>query len=84
MRRMKMMKKNWEKLSLFLIPLAAIIVGLAVWGPEALARYRDKSILNQIQAQGPLAAVCGEAVRVYGIHRQNLPEPCRHYSPLGG
>ncbi len=51
MRRMKMMKKNWEKLSLFLIPLAAIIVGLAVWGPEALARYRDKSILNQIQAQ---------------------------------
>lgn len=46
-----MTKKNWEKLSLFLIPLAAVIVGLAVWGPEALARYRDKAILNQIQAQ---------------------------------
>lgn len=34
-----------------MIPLAAVIVGLAVWGPEALAKYRDKSILNQIQAQ---------------------------------
>ena len=53
MRRMKMMKKNWEKLSLFLITLAAIIVGLAVWGPESLARYRDKSILNTIQSQKP-------------------------------
>lgn len=51
MGRMNMTRKNWEKLSLLLIPLAAIIVGLAVWGPEALAQYRDKAILNQIQAQ---------------------------------
>ncbi len=34
-----------------MIPLAAVIVGLAVWGPEALAKYRDKGILNQIKAQ---------------------------------
>lgn len=34
-----------------MIPLAVVIVGLAVWGPEALAQYRDKSILNQIKAQ---------------------------------
>ncbi|WP_330686166.1 hypothetical protein [uncultured Acetatifactor sp.] len=51
MERMKIGKKNWGKLSLLLLPLAAIIVGLAVWGPEALARYRDRGVLNQIQEQ---------------------------------
>lgn len=40
-----------QKISLLLLPLAAIIAGLAVWGPEALAKYRDKGILNQIKAQ---------------------------------
>lgn len=38
-----------RKISLLLIPLAAVIVSAAVWGPEALARYRDGSILNQIR-----------------------------------
>lgn len=51
MQKGKMTRKNWEKLNLLLIPLAAVIVGLAVWGPEALAKYRDSSILNQIQTQ---------------------------------
>lgn len=40
-----------RKISLLLIPLAVAIVGLAVWGPEELARYRDRGILNQIQSQ---------------------------------
>ena len=40
-----------QKFSLLLLPLAAIIAGLAVWGPETLAKYRDKGILNQIKAQ---------------------------------
>lgn len=40
-----------RKISLLLLPLAAVIAGLAVWGPEALARYRDNGILNQIQTQ---------------------------------
>ncbi|MCM1025089.1 MAG: hypothetical protein NC432_01555 [Roseburia sp.] len=31
-----------------LLPLAVIVVSAAVWGPEALAEYRDISILNQI------------------------------------
>lgn len=38
-----------RKISLLLIPLAIIIVSAAVWGPEALARYRDGGILNQIR-----------------------------------
>lgn len=40
-----------KKLSLLLIPLAAVIVFVAVWGPEKMAGYRDKNILNRIQAQ---------------------------------
>ena len=38
-----------RKISLLLLPLAVLITGLSVWGPEALARYRDNGILNQIK-----------------------------------
>ena len=34
------------KFSILLLPLAAAVVGLAVWGPEALAQYRDQGILT--------------------------------------
>lgn len=40
-----------RKISLLLLPLAVIIAGLAVWGPENLATYRDRGILNRIQTQ---------------------------------
>ena len=40
-----------KKISLLLIPLAIVIVVFAVWGPEALAQYRDNSILNQVHTQ---------------------------------
>lgn len=36
-------------LNLLLLPMAVIVVGAAVWGPEALAEYRDSNILNQIR-----------------------------------
>ena len=38
-----------KKIGLLLLPLAVLTAGLAVWGPEALAKYRDNGILNQIQ-----------------------------------
>lgn len=47
--RRDFIEKNVKKFGLLLLPLAALIAGLAVWGPEALARYRDNGILNQIQ-----------------------------------
>lgn len=40
-----------KKISLLLLPLAALIAGLAIWGPEALAKYRDKGILNEIKTE---------------------------------
>ncbi len=42
---------KFRRLSLLLLPLAALIAGLAVWGPEVLAEYRDNNILNQIMTQ---------------------------------
>lgn len=42
---------KFKKVSLLLLPLAVLITGLAVMGPEALAEYRDNNILNQIQTQ---------------------------------
>lgn len=47
----KLSKKRLKQIGLLLIPVAAVIVLLAVWGPEQLARYRDRGILNQIQIQ---------------------------------
>lgn len=46
-----MEKNKTGKLSLLLMPLAVVIVALAIWGPEALARYRDRSILDRINVQ---------------------------------
>lgn len=46
-----MKKVKMSKLSLLLLPLAAVIAGLAVWGPEELAKYRDNGILDQLRTQ---------------------------------
>ncbi|MGN1180729.1 MAG: hypothetical protein ACI4SD_05890 [Suilimivivens sp.] len=43
------MKKS--ALNLALLLLTIIVVVLSVWGPEALARYKDKGVLDQIQAR---------------------------------
>lgn len=40
-----------RKISLLLVPLAAVIAALAVWGPEKLAVYRDQGVLNQVRSQ---------------------------------
>lgn len=40
-----------KKIGLLLLPLAALTAGLAVWGPETLAKYRDNGILNQIKTE---------------------------------
>lgn len=40
-----------KKISLLLLPLAVLIAGLAIWGPETLAKYRDKGILNEIKTE---------------------------------
>lgn len=38
-------------LNLALLALTAIVVILSIWGPEALATYKDKGVLDQIRTQ---------------------------------
>ncbi len=48
----RVMSRNWRQLlSPALLALTVLVVILSVWGPEALAVYTDKGILNQIRTQ---------------------------------
>lgn len=48
----RVMFRNWRQLlSPALLALTVLVVILSVWGPEALAVYTDKGILNQIRTQ---------------------------------
>ncbi len=48
----RVMSKNWRQLlGPALLALTVLVVILSVWGPEALAVYTDKGILNQIRTQ---------------------------------
>lgn len=51
MRLKKRNKGKLKKISLLLLPFAAVTAALAVWGPEALAEYQDRNILNRIITQ---------------------------------
>lgn len=40
-----------KRISLLLVPLAVIVVGMAILGPEELADYKDQGILNKVNIQ---------------------------------
>ena len=67
---------KFRKLSLLLLPLAAVIAGLAVWGPEALAEYRDKDILNQIKAQDAETGTEGYRYSLSGSEKLYILSKC--------
>lgn len=39
------------KIRFLILPVTILVMGLAVWGPETLARYKDKAILNRITVE---------------------------------
>lgn len=67
---------KFRKLSLLLLPLATVIAGLAVWGPEALAEYRDKDILNQIKAQDAETGTEGYRYSLSGSEKLYILSKC--------
>lgn len=69
-------KKKWSRISFLLIPLAVIIVALAVWGPEELARYRDKGILNQIRTQETEMGTAGYRYSLSGSDKVYILSKC--------
>lgn len=72
----KLSLKQLKKISLLLIVAAAFIVVLAVWGPEALARYRDRGILNQIQASETEAGTEGYRYSLSGNEKVCILSKC--------
>ena len=40
-----------KKIGILLLLLSVLIAAVAVWGPEAITKYRDRNILNQIQVR---------------------------------
>lgn len=44
-------RKHVKIFGILIFLAAVLVVALAVWGPEALARYRDRGVLNQIQSR---------------------------------
>ncbi len=48
-----------KRISLLLLPLAAVITGMAVWGPEALEKYRDNAIFNRIRTHEAETSTAG-------------------------
>lgn len=59
-----------------MIVAAALIVALAVWGPETLARYRDKGILNRIQASETEAGTEGYRYSLSGNEKVYILSKC--------
>jgi len=43
--------KNKELISVAFLLFAGLVMALSIWGPEALARYKDKDILDEIHAE---------------------------------
>ena len=50
-RRTKLKKKQKEIISAAFLLFAILAVALSVTGPEALAKYKDKDILEEIHAE---------------------------------
>ena len=71
-----------KRVSLLLIPAAAVIVGMAVWGPEALARYRDREILNQIRLQETETEMEGYRYSMSSNEKLYILSKCLYYHSL--
>lgn len=71
-------------MNMALLAFTALIMVLSIWGPEVLARYRDKTILNEIHTQEAEAEGAGYRYamnrneKLYilskGLNSQTLPE----------
>lgn len=65
-----------KKLSLLLAAVAAFIAAAAVWGPEMLAAYRDKAILNQIRTQETEKGTAGYRYSLSGNEKVYILAKC--------
>ena len=79
---MKEKKRDLRKLSLLLVPVAVVIVALAVWGPEEMAGYRDKGILNQIRTEEKAIGTEGYRYSLGGNEKVYILSKCLNSQTL--
>lgn len=65
-----------KKISILLLPLAVIIAAAAVWGPEALANYRDGNVLNRIHVREAETGTEGYRYSMSNIDRVYILSKC--------
>lgn len=68
-----------KKVSLLLIPLAAVLVAFAIWGPETLAVYRDKDILGQVNTKESDADMEGYRYSLSGNEKLYILSRCLNH-----
>lgn len=68
------MKKS--TINLTLLAFAAMAVALSIWGPEALAAYKDRSILNQIRVREEETAGEGYRYQLNGNEKLYILSQC--------
>lgn len=68
------MKKSTINLTLLIC--AALAVALSIWGPEALAAYKDRSILNQIRVREEETAGEGYRYQLNGNEKLYILSQC--------
>lgn len=74
------MKKSTINLTLLIC--AALAVVLSVWGPEALAAYKDRGILNQIRVQEEETAGEGYRYQLSGNEKLYILSQCLNSQAL--
>lgn len=63
------------KISIFIL-FAVLAVALSIWGPETLARYQDKGLLNEIHAQAVEEAGAGYSYKLNSNEKLYILSRC--------
>jgi len=65
-----------KRIGLLLLPLAAVIVAISLWGPEALAEYKDRNILNRVNTREMETGTEGYRYSMSGNEKLYLLSKC--------
>ena len=74
------MKKSTINLTLLIC--AALAVALSIWGPETLAAYKDRGVLNQIRVQEEETAGEGYRYQLNGNEKLYILSQCLNSQTL--
>lgn len=71
-------------LNVALLALTAVVVVLAIWGPEALATYKDRGVLNHIRTQEEETGGEGYRYQLSGSEKLYILSQCLNSQSVPG